>query len=494
MTSEKSVIIKPDAYYKMLLHVLRFGNKARDRRQFRECMGILIGHLEGEPDKKGIKDIIIEDAVPISHGGAIEVAFAPEDYITFSMVDANYAEKGWFSCGWYHSHPGLEIFFSSTDIRNQLGWQTPNPSAVGIVFDHTYLEKPGDLGFRTFRLDNPNKGQMSGYYEVKTSVETPNNIDYYLKLIQLINSIHSKEPPILEINEMPDLFGDIAFPSESQIYAKKPELDSTLIFDTLKNGLTEFLELSLKPLLSIFNSWSDNMIRTSVENNLQMRRDIIKIKDALSEGISGLQKDFKFLLGEKLNELDMYIDDKFEEFDSNQEHFKNSFNQIKIDLEEQFNILFEQNLKEIMQKMLNSINNHLAKLTEINEKGLKTSERLEENIKTVQNLTENINSMENSSFDFLNKKIEELSEIFTKNLNKVIGNFINLSKDSKSFLSDLKAAIILLENTKNPIRNKLETFEVEKKTLQKSIADLKKQNEELLKKIDMNENGGELLE
>jgi len=491
LTSDKSVIIKPDAYYKMLLHVLRFGNKARDRRQFREVMGIVIGRLEGEPDKKGIRDVIIEDAVPISHGGAIEVAFAPEDYITFSMVDATYAEKGWFSCGWFHSHPGLEIFFSSTDIRNQLGWQTPNPSAIGIVFDHTYLEKPGDLGFRTFRLDNPNKGQMSGYHEVEATVEPPDSIEYYLKLIELINSVHSKEPPILEINEMPDLFGDIAFPSESQILAKKPELNSTLIIETLKNGLTEFFELSLKPLLLILNSWSDSMTRNTVENNLQMRKDIIKIKDALSEGISGLQKDFKFSLREKLNELDMYIDDKFEEFDSNQEYFKNSFNQIKIELEEQFNILFEQKLKDIMFNILNSINEHLDKLAEINTKGLKASESLDENIKIVETLTKSIGSIENLSLNVLKKEIEELSELFTKNLNKIIGNFINLGKDSKSFLSDLKAAIILLESSKNPIKNKLDTFEVEKKTLQKSVTELKKQNEELLKKIEKYEKGGE---
>jgi len=491
LTSDKSVIIKPDAYYKMLVHVLRFGNKARDRRQFREVMGILIGRLEGEPDKKGIMDVIIEDAVPVSHGGAIEVAFTPEDYVTFSMVDATYAEKGWFSCGWFHSHPGLDIFFSSTDIRNQLGWQTPNPSAIGIVFDHTHLEKPGDLGFRTFRLDNPNKGQMSGYHEVETTVEPPDSIEYYLKLIELINSVHSKEPPILEINEMPDLFGDIAFPSESQILAKKPELNSTLIIDTLKNGLTEFFELSLKPLLLILNSWSDNMTRNTVENNLQMRKDIIKIKDALSEGISGLQKDFKFSLREKLNELDMYIDDKFEEFDSNQEYFKNSFNQIKIELEEQFNILFEQKLKDIMFKILNSINEHLDKLAEINTKGLKASESLDENIKIVENLTKSIGSIENLSLNVLKKEIEELSELFTKNLNKIIGNFINLGKDSKSFLSDLKAAIILLESSKNPIKNKLDTFEVENKTLQKSVTELKKQNEELLKKIEKYEKGGE---
>ncbi|MFX0143039.1 MAG: hypothetical protein ACFE9C_03095 [Candidatus Hodarchaeota archaeon] len=491
MTSEKSIIIKPNAYYKMLLHVLRFGNKARDRRQYREVMGILIGRLEGEPDKKGIRDVIIEDTVPISHGGAIEVAFAPEDYVTFSMVDANYAEKNWFSCGWYHSHPGLDIFFSSTDIRNQLGWQTPNPSAIGIVFDHVYLEKAGDLGFRTFRLDNPNKGQMSGYHEVETKVESPDSIDYYLKLMELINSVHSKEPPILEINEMPDLFGDITFPSESQIHAKQPELNSALIIDTLKNSLTELLELSLKPLISILNTWSDKIIRTAVVNNLQMRKDIIKIKDAISEGISSLQKDFKFSLREKLDELDTYIDDKFEEFDSNQEIFKNSFNQVKIELEEQFNILFEQKLKDIMDKIVNSINEQIDHLADFRNNNLRTSESFEETFKIVKNLTESITSIKDSSLDISKKKIEEISDIFTKNLNKVIGNFINLSKDSKDFLSDLKAAIILLESSKHPIENRLDTLEVENKTLQKSIAELKKQNEELLKKVNKVEKVGE---
>ncbi|MHA1293550.1 MAG: Mov34/MPN/PAD-1 family protein, partial [Promethearchaeota archaeon] len=131
----KTVTIKPLAYYKMLVHVLRFGNKMRDRRQYREVMGILIGRLEGEPDNKGVRDVIVEDYVPISHGGSIEVAFKPEDYVTFSYVDAEYAEREppLFSVGWAHSHPGLKIFFSSTDVKNQLGWQTPNPSAIGIV-------------------------------------------------------------------------------------------------------------------------------------------------------------------------------------------------------------------------------------------------------------------------------------------------------------------------------------------------------------------------
>lgn len=468
----------------MLVHVLRFGNKARDRRQFKEVMGILIGRLEGEPDKKGIYDVIIEDAVPISHGGAIEVAFAPEDYVTFSMVDAVYAEKNWFSCGWYHSHPGLDIFFSSTDIKNQLGWQTPNPSAIGIVFDHAHLESPGDLGFRTFRLDNPAKGQMSGYHEVKTTLEPPESLTYYIKLIELINCVHSKEPPILEINEMPDFFGDIAFPSESQILAKKPELNSVMILSSLKSGLTRFLELSLLPLIEIVNSWSDGTIRRTVENNLQMRKDVITIKNSLSEGISTLQKDFKFSIKEKLNELDMYVDDKFEEFDSDQEYFRDIFNNIKTDLEEQFNILFEQEINDNLNSKFTKFIEQTEVLTKNNVKGLESSDILKQQNSILESLSDKLGSIKNLTLEILNKNIEESSEKFTKNANKIIGNFINLNKETKHFLSDLKAAIILLESSKTPLQNKLDTQDVEIKTLQKNITELKKENQDLLTKIE----------
>ena len=118
MVSDKNtVIVKPNAYYKMLVHVLRFGSKIKNKNDFREVMGILIGHLEGDG---AIKDVVVEDAIPISHGGSIEVAFAPEDYITFSMVDAEFAEKGWFSVGWYHSHIGCGVFMSDIDVRTHL--------------------------------------------------------------------------------------------------------------------------------------------------------------------------------------------------------------------------------------------------------------------------------------------------------------------------------------------------------------------------------------
>ncbi|MFX1313142.1 MAG: hypothetical protein ACFFHD_11100 [Promethearchaeota archaeon] len=484
MTSdEKVVIIKPNAFYKMLIHVLRFGNKIIERSQYCEVMGILIGRLNGEPDKKGIRDVIVEDAVPISHGGSIEVDFAPEDYVTFSMVDNEYTGKGLFSCGWFHSHPGLDIFFSSTDVKNQLGWQTEfNPSGIGIVFDHTYLEKPGDLGFRTFRLNNPLK-PSEGYYEVKTIVEPPDNKEFYLKLMELIGKIHTKEPPILEINELPDLFGDIKFPSEEQLRAKRPEFNKEEIISAIHNGLSKFIDISVKPLISFLNSWSQDVIKNIVEDNFQMRTDLLTIKDKINNGISNLQKELKFSFKDKLNELDIYIDDKFEDFRENQQNLKDQVDKLKIELKDQLDDLLKIKLRGCFDEMLNSFEQTIDQIAKIGTKSSLLTERLNDQIASLNKNSENIKSIENITLDKINGLQEQLVTKVLKSTNKIVGNMINLNKETKSFLSDLKAAIILLESSKNPIKNKIETLETENKSLQKTTKDLKNENENLLKKL-----------
>ena len=43
--------------------------------------------------------------------------------------------------GWFHSHPGLGVFFSYIDLINQLGFQQNNSEFIGLVFDHTLLGK-----------------------------------------------------------------------------------------------------------------------------------------------------------------------------------------------------------------------------------------------------------------------------------------------------------------------------------------------------------------
>jgi len=457
----KTVTIKPLAYYKMLVHVLRFGNKMRDRRQYREVMGILIGRLEGEPDNKGVRDVIVEDYVPISHGGSIEVAFKPEDYVTFSYVDAEYAEREppLFSVGWAHSHPGLKIFFSSTDVKNQLGWQTPNPSAIGIVFDHTYLENPEDLGFRTFRLDDPNKGPMSAYHEVKTTVEPPDNLEYYIKIMEIINNIHAKEPPILEINETPDLFGDILMPGQSQIMQKQPELELTEFMNALQNGLSKFIELSFEPLIRFFNNWSQNIIKKLVENNLIMRGDLIGLRDNISSGINNIQNVFKSSLTNKLYDLDDYFENILEDFGKSQETIKILIDQMKNDLTSKINTIFEEKINPIIEKLLKTLDKNTETIINIEQNGKKNSENLELQLNSLDGLFQKVSNIKSIAIQKVKESQDNVKNKLSEKIEHISKIFTELSKQANDFSSELDTAISILESSKNTIEAKLKKQE-----------------------------------
>lgn len=307
----KKVIIKWKAYVKMLKHVLRFGSSAKDKSQFKEVMGIIIGHLV---DKPGIvKDVIIEDAVPISHGGHIEVAFKPEDYGSFSVIDSEYADKGWFSVGWYHSHPGLTCFFSATDVRNQMGWQGPNNSAVGIVWDHTRLgNADGDMGFEIYRLDDP-QNPMSDYYKVNWIVEPPEDVNFYKEaLVDLVTNLGKGEPPILELNEVPDVFGDLEVPGQSAMMSKEPELNYQNVAESLKGGIEKMSDIFVKPLLQYLNDWARGMSQAVITKNVVMLQNIKGLKDNLSKAMAELQSWFKFAVNDGLRSIWADIDDKFD--------------------------------------------------------------------------------------------------------------------------------------------------------------------------------------
>jgi len=484
LKSDRIVTIKPIAYYKMLVHILRYGNKERDPRQYREVMGMLIGYLEGDGD---IKDVVITEAVPISHGGSIEVEFKPHDYISFAVVDEQFAEKNWFTVGWYHSHPGLKIFWSSTDVKNQLGWQTANPSAIGIVFDHTYLEKVGDLGFRTFRLDNPMKGV--NYHEVKTIVEPPDNNEYYFEIMTLINKIHSKEPVILELNETPDPFGEIIFPEKNDLLPRKPELQLNTLFSALQNGISKLLQLSVEPLISFLNGWSQQIIKKTAENNLEMRKNLMAIKDTLSQGIDSLQNSLKFSLMNKLNEVDIYIDDKFESFDEDHEKIKALIKSTKEELINQIDTLFEEKIKIIYSKSLNSFDQVSTELININEKSITSSQKIEQQLKSLENVFKNVNSIEKSTSENLERINKKIFENFKEKVNQISNSFKELAKNANSFLDELDKSISLLEKSKQSLKNKINQNLETNQKLKEEIEQVKNDNNAL--KVQLENSKGE---
>jgi len=487
------VTIKPLAYYKMLLHVLRFGSKYIEHAKLSEVMGVLIGRLEGDDE---IKNVIIEDVVPVSHGGTIEVKFSVEQLGAFGELDTKiweqYGDLGWFSVGWYHSHPGLGIFFSETDKYNQIFWQK-NPSGIGLVFDHTYLDKPNELGFRAFRLsetnlEDPSLALKSDYHEVKANVEFPDNLEFYLKIIELIEKVHTGIPQILEINETVDLFSDVFIPEDEQIESKLPEVNFDEIITNIKKGMDNLLESSIKPIVYLLNTWGQDIVDKISINNIGMRNDLKEIRDRLSSEIISLQKSFNYNLQNDIKDLDFYVDDKLEDLDDEKEKIEELVHKLKEDSINQIRSSFDgTNFAQMLEKIEKVLNN----ISEFNNNFSTNIKSLNGGSNALKKYTEKYKSIDHAIQSDLNTVQEDLLTNFNKRVSKIKGNLNNLYKEAKNYLSDLKAAIILLESSKNPIKSKLTTVQNENKELQKTVKELRNQNQELSNKIKKLEKGGE---
>ncbi|MHA1379444.1 MAG: Mov34/MPN/PAD-1 family protein [Candidatus Helarchaeota archaeon] len=256
---EKGMVrISFDAYLTIILHACRFANAKLPMDAWKEIYGFLVGKLDGD-------DVIVEMAVPMAHGSSVEVEFDDEHYIKSAQIDSMAAERGQFMVGWYHSHPGLGLFLSNTDIKNHLGYQGPNPKAIALVFDHTKLNPPDHPGFDIFKLDDPNLGTMSDFHEVKYEIE---DIDYK-KFAQALTSLTersvSRLPLIAEFGEEGTIFGGAEQTQDSSMASVSTtplgEIRITvpaLNVDPVLEGFAQGFKAMLQEILpSMFSSFAD---------------------------------------------------------------------------------------------------------------------------------------------------------------------------------------------------------------------------------------------
>ncbi len=309
--NEPKVIIQPLAYLKMIKHVLRFGSLGLKKSQFKEAMGMLMGKL-GE--KKGaVHDVIVVDAVPMTHGGHIEVAFKNEDYVTFTEIDSSYQSQGIFNVGWYHSHPGLTSFLSSTDVLNQIGFQTTNPSAIAIVWDHQLLEEENHAGFEVFRLTELSKLANSEYKEVKYEVIPPDDYSYYkAAIVDVITNMKAGKPPMLEANEIPPVIGNFVTKIPEEDDFKAPSIPA-IQGDALKLSKGGDLDKSLGDRFSEIINYLAKVVAQNLKNqNVVISKNIDILSNSLNENIHSLQLWFTNELNEVLSNLLVQFDDKIE--------------------------------------------------------------------------------------------------------------------------------------------------------------------------------------
>ena len=154
----KPVIIKAEAYKTIILYGSRFANNAIPPPNWKEIYGILIGTADDD-------FVYVERAEALTFGHDTDVKLDNRHYIFIDEIQQKLEKEkqGYYIVGWFHSHPGLNLFFSYTDLINQIFFQT-HEDGIGLVFDHTLLgkkkeEKIGDniltkydTGFEIYRI------------------------------------------------------------------------------------------------------------------------------------------------------------------------------------------------------------------------------------------------------------------------------------------------------------------------------------------------------
>ena len=323
--------------------------------------------------------------------------------------------------------------------------------------------------------------------------------------MELINKIHSKEPQILELNETPDAFGEIFLPEKSELLSKKPELQFDNLFSTLQSGILKFLQLSVEPLINFLNNWSQEVVKKTMDNNLQMRTNLVDLKNNLSQGFDNLQNSLKFSLMDKLNELEIYIDDRFEGFDSDHEKIKNFINVTKEKLIKQTTELFEEKIKGESYESLKNFDEISKKLSDLNQDDANQTQIIEGQIKSLESLVERINSLKNSTSENLNDIYKKILNTFKEKVSGISNSFNILSNNTDNLLTILESSIEVVENSKLSIQNKInllstenenlsekiKQLELDNKNLNSQLGDLNAEHKDLLHKIKkLEENGG----
>lgn len=190
--AKENTIIALKVVLKMASHAFKYANKKIPRENWIEVIGLLAGRL----DKNDV--LQIEDAYPMGHGDAVYAEI--KDYKNFVTAFNDLKKKGYFICGWYHSHPTYGCFLSDEDIGTQSRYQRLWERSVALVID-PYKIDGKSFGFKIFRTDLKKGKWFSIPYSFKEHVD-PSILP---GLLDFIDPIVDGKPLYLEYDDEEDI-------------------------------------------------------------------------------------------------------------------------------------------------------------------------------------------------------------------------------------------------------------------------------------------------
>ena len=284
--NNKPVIINAEAYKNIILYASRYANQSIPSKDWKEIYGILTGYVDDD-------FVFVKNSYPLTFGHDTDVQLDERHYVFISEIEEMlYGEgNGHFMVGWFHSHPGLSLFFSDIDISNQLWFQQNNPDFCGLVFDHTLLGKKReekienniltkyDTGFEIYRLTDVTIDQNSvefenNYHKIDYIVEGLNKF-FFANVLAELSSLASAGKPLQE-----------AFKEQHKLDSNYKDLDEILDnqnFDLYEENLVE-IPLSEDIQFNVNNvsyqtNVNDNILKESAEQIIYQGNQAFKNKD-----------------------------------------------------------------------------------------------------------------------------------------------------------------------------------------------------------------------
>ena len=206
--------------------------------------------------------------------------------------------------------------------------------------------------------------------------------------------------------------------------------------------------------------------------------------------MKNLQSWFKSSLREKLDQLEFYIDDKFEIFSKNYNSLENIIDNIQIEFNDKLEKFIEEEVKTFSNQALLICENFTDSLTNMSEADNKIFIKMGEQQTSLDELSEKLTFIEKSSEERLQSVQEEIIKRFTDKFNTTKKELIEIEKVQDKISKDFNSALVSLESAKKPIQAIIDTIKNENLSLKTSLKELEKKNQELMKKIKKLEKGG----
>jgi len=450
--TEGKVIIKKEAFRNMVTHVLRYGSTALDDSV--EVMGVCMG--KQAPNKK---DLIVVNAIPITHGSSVEVGFSPEDYVAFAELDEKFASEGLYAVGWYHSHPGWGLFFSDTDIRNHLFYQKEQtPYAFGIVFDHTIMGQEGDFGFEVYRLDDHNKGTAANYIKVPYELEIPSTLEYFRWVQKFIEDSQKKNPVLIkELNEMGPIqptkdelqeipIPDGVMPEEAKL-EKYPQI--VPIITGFQEGVKKLNESFAGTFKDQIGLWSNDVKEGATKGSRLMRNTLSEMKDAISFGMDKVKGWFEKNLEEIISEFKTDVTEYLQIRIKAQKELVKDLPGIQEEITKGINTAVQDKINGIIEE----INKRSKVITEAIDNASKDNVKIEELVNKSSESVGNIATEIAKFSEDLGKEIDASLGPLESNISKELVQLNSELKTIKDNYSNAKEVFEKLQKAVMEIRN-----------------------------------------